>query len=151
MNFSSLSLLRSLSFFIRRINKKITFILFFKRLFRPMKTLLLRHPQNNYRMWLYQLNLMCEELSYQITNTSTVNQSVFCYYWKFTKIIIMKKTLASVVAINAEMHFFWIHIRHTWLNVFGLTLSFPTFTFSVGIKFFIRHPVILFGMLILLK
>ena len=119
-----------------------------------MKTLLLRHPQNNYQMRLYQWNLVCEEFSYQIINTSTLNQAVFCYYWKFTKIIIIKKTLVSVVTINAEMHFFWIHLRHTWLNVFGLTLaalSFPTFTFSIGIKLFIRHPVVLSGILILLK
>ena len=26
------------------------------------------------------LNLMCEELSYQIINTLAVNQAVFCYY-----------------------------------------------------------------------
>ena len=33
---------------------------FFKRLFRPMKILLLRHPQNNYQIWLYNLNLTRE-------------------------------------------------------------------------------------------
>ena len=36
---------------------------------------------------------MCEELSYQIINTSAVNQAVFCYYQKFAKIVIKKKTL----------------------------------------------------------
>ena len=36
--------------------------------------------QNNYQIWLYKLNLMCEELSYQIINISAVNQAVFCYY-----------------------------------------------------------------------
>ena len=30
--------------------------------------LLLRHFQNNYQIWLYKLNLMCEEVSYQIIN-----------------------------------------------------------------------------------
>ena len=30
--------------------------------------------------WLDKLNLMCEELSYQIINTSGVNQAAFCYY-----------------------------------------------------------------------
>ena len=49
---------------------------------------------------------MCEELSYQIINTSAVNQAVFCYYQKFAKIIIKKKTLVLAVASNAEMHFF---------------------------------------------
>ena len=45
---------------------------------------------------------MCEELSHQIINTSAVNQAVFCYYQKFEKIIIKKKTLVSAVAINAK-------------------------------------------------
>ena len=58
----------------------INFPRFFKRLFSPTKILLLRHSQNNYQMWLYKLNLMCEGLSYQIINTSVVNQAVFCYY-----------------------------------------------------------------------
>ena len=40
---------------------------------------------------------MCEELSYQIINTSAVNQVVFCYYKKFAKIIIEKKTLVSAL------------------------------------------------------
>ena len=54
----------------------------------------------------YKLNLKCERLSYQIINTSAVNQAVFCYYQKFAKIIIEKKTLVLAVASNAEMHFF---------------------------------------------
>ena len=49
---------------------------------------------------------MCEELSYQITNTTVVNQAVFCYYKKFSKIIIKKKTLVLAVGRNAEMQFF---------------------------------------------
>ena len=49
---------------------------------------------------------MCEELSYQIINTSAGNQALFCYYYKFIKIIIKKKTLASAVAINPEMLIF---------------------------------------------
>ena len=48
---------------------------------------------------------MCEELSYGIINISAVNKTVFCYYWKFAKIIIEKKTLALVVVSNDEMHF----------------------------------------------
>ena len=43
---------------------------FFKRLFRPVKIFLPGHSLNNYQVWLYKLNLMCEELSYQIMNTS---------------------------------------------------------------------------------
>ena len=31
---------------------------------------------------------MCEELFYQITNTSDVNQAVFRYYLMFAKIVI---------------------------------------------------------------
>ena len=57
----------------------INFPRFFKRLFRPMKILLRRHSQNNYQIWFYKLNLMCEELFYQIINISAVNQAVFCY------------------------------------------------------------------------
>ena len=81
----------------------INFPRFLKRCFMLMKILLLRYSQNNYQIWLYKLNLMCEELSYQIINTSAVNQGVFCYY---NKTIIKKKTLVLVVASNKEMHFF---------------------------------------------
>ena len=49
---------------------------------------------------------MCEELSNQIINISAVSQAVFCYYYKFAKIIIEKKTLVLAVASNEEMHFF---------------------------------------------
>ena len=55
---------------------------------------------------LHQLNLMCQELFYQIINPSAVNQVVFCYYQKFAKIITKKKTLVLAVACDAEMHFF---------------------------------------------
>ena len=47
---------------------------------------------------------------------------------------------------------FWIHLRETLLNVFILlkvSLSFSTCTFSTGIKLFIPHLVVLFGILIL--
>ena len=49
---------------------------------------------------------MCEELSYQIINILAVNRAAFCYYSKFAKIIIKKKTLVLAVASNAKMHFF---------------------------------------------
>ena len=49
---------------------------------------------------------MCEERFYQIINISVVNQAVFCYYQKFAKIIIEKKTLVLAVASKAEIHFF---------------------------------------------
>ena len=58
----------------------INFPRFFKPLFRPTKILLLRYSQNNYQMWLYKLSLICEELSYQFSNTSGFNQAVFGYY-----------------------------------------------------------------------
>ena len=62
---------------------------------------------------------MCEELPYQIINTSAVNQAVFCYYYKFPKIIIEKKTLVLVVASNEEMNFFKF-IYETRLELFRL-------------------------------
>ena len=49
---------------------------------------------------------MCEERPYQIINISAVNQAVFCYYYKFAKIIIEKKTLVLVVASQVDIHFF---------------------------------------------
>ena len=49
---------------------------------------------------------MCEELSYQIKNISAVNQAIFCYYYKFAKIIREKKTKVLVVARNEKMHLF---------------------------------------------
>ena len=47
---------------------------------------------------------MCEDLSYQIINTSAVNQTVFCYYQNIAKIMIEKKTVLKV-ASKAEIHF----------------------------------------------
>ena len=41
---------------------------------------------------------MCEELSYQIINTSAVNQAVFCYYENIAKIIIEKKTVLTLAS-----------------------------------------------------
>ena len=49
---------------------------------------------------------MCENFSYQIINTSAVNQAVFCYYKKFVKIIIEKKTLVLALVNHEEMHYF---------------------------------------------
>ena len=49
---------------------------------------------------------------------------------------------------------FWIHLRQTWLNLFGLilaALSFSAFIFWIGIKLFIRHPAVLYSILILLE
>ena len=83
----------------------INFPRFFKRYFRPMKIILLRYSRSNYQIWLYKLNLMCQELSYQIINISAVNQAVFCYYYKFAKKITEKKPVLPV-ARNEEMHFF---------------------------------------------
>ena len=48
---------------------------------------------------------MCEKLSHQIIDTLGGNQAVFCYYWKFAKIIIKKKILVLAVASNAECTF----------------------------------------------
>ena len=48
---------------------------------------------------------MCEKLSYQIINISAVNQAVFCYYQKFSKIIIEKKTLILAVPSSEECTF----------------------------------------------
>ena len=49
---------------------------------------------------------------------------------------------------------FKIHSKETWLELFRLilmSLSFSTFISSTGRKLFIRHPVVLFGILILLE
>ena len=58
----------------------INFPRFFKQYFRLMKIPLLRYSQNNYQIWLFKLNVMCEELSYQTINISAANQAVFHYY-----------------------------------------------------------------------
>ena len=62
---------------------------------------------------------MCEELSYQIINTSAVNQALFCYYQKFAKIIIEKKTLVLTVASNAEMYF-WNSFKRNLASLFRI-------------------------------
>ena len=119
-----------------------------------MKILLLRHFQNNYQFWLYKLNLMCEELSYQIITTSSWQSSCLLLLLDVSKYHYEKE---SVSVGGSEQHkdaFFWIHLRETWLNIFGLllvALSFSTFIFSIVIKLFIRHSVVLFGILILLE
>ena len=95
---------------------------------------------------------MCEELSYQIINTSAVNQSVFCYYQTFAKIIIEKKHQCWRQQARQRYFFEFIYLRETWLNVFILvqvSMSFSTFIFSTSMKLFIRHPVVLFCILIL--
>ena len=79
---------------------------FFQAAFQADKILLLRYSKNNYPIWLYNLNLMCEEISYQIINISAVNQAALWYYQKFPTIIIEKKTLALAVASNKKMQFF---------------------------------------------
>ena len=45
-----------------------------------------------------------------------------------------------------------IHLKETWLNAFILlqvSMSFSTSIFSTGIKLYIWHPVVVFGILIL--
>ena len=49
----------------------------------------------------YQINM--EKFSYQIINALAVNQGVFCYYQKFAKIIIKKKTLLLAVTSNSKI------------------------------------------------
>ena len=47
-----------------------------------------------------------------------------------------------------------MHFWETWLKLFGLLLvamGFSIFIFSVGIKLFYRHPLVLFGIWILLE
>ena len=66
-----------------------------------------------------------------------------------------KKENISVGSIEQRGEaFFWIHLKETWLNILVLllvALNFSTCIFSVGIKLVIRHPVVLFGILILLE
>ena len=89
---------------------------------------------------------MCEELSYQIINTSAVNQAVFCYYLNIAKIIIEKKTLVLTVASKGERDL----AKRIYISLGPqVYMSFSIFIFSTGIKLFIRHPVVLFGVLIL--
>ena len=119
-----------------------------------MKILLHRHSQNNYQIWLYKVNLMCEELSYQIIHTSAVNQAPLL----LLKVCKNHYKKENIIVGNSDWRrdagFFWIHLRQTWLNLFGLilaALSFSTFIFLIGIKLFIWHPVALFDFLILLE
>ena len=49
---------------------------------------------------------------------------------------------------------FCIYLRQTWVNLFGLiwtALIFSTLIFSIGMKLFIQHPVVVLGILILLE
>ena len=110
----------------------INFTCFLKWLLRPIKFLLLRHFQSNYQIRLYKLNLLCEELSYQIINTLKK------YFAKVSKNHYKKQNISKQLRDD----FFWIYLRETWLNLFGLllvALSFSTFIFSLCIKLFIRY------------
>ena len=96
---------------------------------------------------------MCEKLSYHIINTSAFNQALFCYL-KVCKNYYKKENISAGGREQRRDALFWIHLKGVWLNIFGLllvALSFLTFIFSIGIKLFIRYPVVLFGMLILLE
>ena len=55
---------------------------------------------------MHKLNLVGEKLSYQNTNTLATNPGYFCYYQKFAKVTIKKKTLALALASKEEMHLF---------------------------------------------
>ena len=131
----------------------ISFPRFSKGLFKPMNILQLRHSQNNWQVWLDKLNLMWEELSYQIINTSAVNQAVI-WLVEVCKNHYKKEKISVGGSEQCWEAFFKIHLKETWLNIFVLllvALNFSTFAFSVGIKLFIQHPVELFGILILLE
>ena len=94
---------------------------------------------------------MWDELSYQIINTSAVNQAVICLV-EVCKNYYKKEKISAGGSEQRWEAFFKIHLKETWLNIFVLllvALNFSTFIFSVGIKLFIRHPVVLFGILIL--
>ena len=66
---------------------------------------------------------MCEGLSYQITNTTAVNQAVFCYYQKFAKIIVEKKTLVLAAAGKEEIHFFFNSFKRDLAKRVYITLG----------------------------
>ena len=70
------------------------------------------------------------------------------------KIHYKKENISVGSSAQRKNALFWIHLRETWLKILELhlvALSFSTFIFSVGIELFIRHPVVLFGILILLE
>ena len=103
---------------------------------------------------LYNSNLLCEELFYQIINTSAVNQSSLLLLLEVWKNHYKKENTGVGGSKQRRDTFFWIRLRETFLTLFGLLLvamSFSIFIFSIGIKLFIGHPVVLFGILILLE
>ena len=90
---------------------------------------------------------MCEELSYQITNTSAVNQAVFCYYQKFAKIIIKNK---QATQRNTFLNSFKRDLAKYICTAFGSSEFLNIHIFNWH-KVLIRYPVVLFGILILLE
>ena len=93
---------------------------------------------------------MGEELSYQIINTS----SCLLLLLEVCKNHYKKENISVGGSEQCRDALFRIHLRETWLNIFGLLLvarSFSTFIFSIGIKLFIWHPVVLCDILILLE
>ena len=94
---------------------------------------------------------MCEGLSYEIINISAVNQAVFCYYEKFAKIIIEKKTLLLAVASKAEIHFLNSFkkdlAKHIYINL-GVYKFLNIHIFN-WYKALYSASIVLFGILIL--
>ena len=54
---------------------------------------------------------MCEELSYQITNISVVNQAVFCYYCKNDS---RNENISVSSSEKRRDALFLIHLRETY-------------------------------------
>ena len=131
----------------------INFPRFFKRLLRPMKILLLTFPE--------QLSTLIISVKFNVWGTFLSNYKHFsCQSSRLLLLLEVcknhyeKENISVGVSGQRRDALFWIHLRQTWPNLFGLilaALSFSSFIFSIGIKLFFRHPIVLFGILILLE
>ena len=84
----------------------IDFPRFYKRYFRPIKILLQIYSQNNYQIWLHKLNLMYEELFYQIINISAAKKFLQGLYMKYICNVIFP-TVAFFTAFLFCMYFMY--------------------------------------------
>ena len=102
----------------------INFLRFSKWYFRAMKIVLLRYSQNNYQIWLYRLNLMCDELSYQIKYFSYQSSCLLL-------LLVCKNHYRKSYSVSSSEQrrdaLFWINLRDLLARIIWIALDVSEF------------------------
>ena len=90
-----------------------------------MKIVLLRYSQSNYQIWLYKLNLMCDELSYQIKYFSCQSSCLLLL------LEVCKNHYRKENSVSGSERWrdalFWINLRDLLARVIQITLDVSEF------------------------